>query len=130
MRPLSIAVLGTACASRRARIEARLTSTLSPWCPITRPRGLRGLPAVEFEQSACALSISDLTIVVRRLWAVENELIGKGLMISLAMIVSGVLGDDVSQMVFAKQDELVETLATYGAYEPFCECVQVRAAWG
>jgi len=76
------------------------------------------------------LATLDLTVVVRRLRALQNQLLVEALMISLAVIVGREFERDLTQMLLAEDDELVETLAPDGGHKSLGGSVEIWAAWG
>ncbi len=48
----------------------------------------------------------------------------------LMMIVLEMLGQDVPQLLFGEEDQVIETLLFDGSHEAFRVGVQIGAAWG
>ena len=56
---------------------------------------------------------SNLAVVVGRGRSRSDQRVAQALMVSLGVIVRGILGHDLTQVLFAEQDDLVEALTTY-----------------
>ena len=68
-----------------------------------------------------------VTVVVGRSGSRHDQLIAKALMVPLGQIMRGIFRHDMAQMLFTEQDDLIETLAAYGAHKSLRVGIQIPA---
>jgi hypothetical protein len=81
---------------------------------------------VGFQQSAQTLDADDFALVpfMLRLDDPTEPLVNP-----LIMIVLEILGQDVAELFFGGEDEMIETFLSDGPHEPLGVGIQIRAAW-
>jgi hypothetical protein len=79
------------------------------------------------QQSAQTLNADDLAMAsfVLRLDDPIEALVNP-----LVMIVLEILGQNVPQLLFGEEDQVIETFLSDGSHEAFRMGVQIRTAWG
>ena len=82
---------------------------------------------VGFQQSARTLNADDLALVpfMLRLDDPVDALVNP-----LLMIVLEILGQNVPQLLFGEEDQVIETLLFDGSHETFRVRVQIGTGWG
>jgi hypothetical protein len=82
---------------------------------------------VGFQQSAQTFDADDLALVPFVLWL--DDLV-EALVNPLLMIVLEILGQDVPQLLFGEEDQVIETLLFDGSHEPLRVCIQIGTTRG
>jgi hypothetical protein len=87
----------------------------------------RRLAVIRLQQSAQPLNADDFALVPFMLWLDDPA---EPLVNPLMMIVLEILGQDVSQLVFGGEDEMIETFLSDGPHEPLRVGIQIRTTRG
>ncbi len=83
---------------------------------------------IVLEQATEAFTAVDVAVLRQRAGA--DEAVVQPLVIAFLMVMGKVFGDDVAQVVFTEDDELVEAFGFYRTNEPLRKSIQIRAFCG